>query len=411
MGASPWLRGLWIAIGLAVLAVFLYLTREALPPFLIAFGVAALLDPLLDRLERRGWSRRAAAAVVFAAFLLVFFAVAIILLPMAMHQAVELVRNVPGYYTRLTAWGEQWLNQRRALLVRLHLPTSSAGMLAQYQAQILGFLRTLVARLVGVLGGSLGKAVWLAIIPIVTFYLLQDIDAIIRRALSLFPDRHRDRIAGVGRDVVAVFTGYLRGLCIVCSLYAVVNVILLTLLRVPYALVIGLFSGILYAVPYVGAVTTIALGALVALASPNPTTGHVVGVAVALLATNQVFDQLITPRVVGGLVGLHPVVSIFALTVGGNLFGLPGMILAVPIAASIQVVLVELFPALTRPLPGDAAAARRNAKPTLKAEPGPAGMPVAASPVVPKDGRAATPRADKREKSRPGKSAKSGGKR
>jgi predicted PurR-regulated permease PerM len=82
-----------------------------------------------------------------------------------------------------------------------------------------------------------------------------------------------------------------------------------------------------------------------------------VGVVVALAVINQVFDQVITPRIVGGLVGLHPVVSLFALTAGGELFGLAGLILAVPIAASIQVVILSLWPQLAAPLPDPTTAA------------------------------------------------------
>ena len=113
---------------------------------------------------------------------------------------------------------------------------------------------------------------------------------------------------------------------------------------------IGLVSGVLYAVPYVGGAATVAIVALVAL-STHSSAGFVLGVVVTVLLIYQLFDQVITPRVVGGQVGLHPVVSIFALTTGGQLFGLPGMILAVPVAASIQIVLTTLWPQLAEPLP------------------------------------------------------------
>lgn len=355
MGTATWVRSLGIAAGLAVLAWFLYLTREALPPFVIALVFAVILDPVLDGLQRRGWSRRAAAAAVFAVFLLVFLLVAFVLLPMAVHQAVELVRNVPGYYARLTAWSEQLLSERRGLLERLHLPTSSTQILSQYQQQISGFLSTLVSRLVAALGGSLGKLVWLVIIPIVTFYLLQDLDAIGRRLRSLLPEGRRNQVTHMARGVVAVFAGYVRGLCIVCAALGVVDSLLLTFVfHLPYALVIGIFAGILYAVPYVGPAASSALGALVALSSPHASAGYVLAVAATMLIAMLVFDQGITPRVLGKLVGLHPVVSLFALTVGGTVAGVAGMILAVPVAASIKVVLVELFPALTRPLPEEA---------------------------------------------------------
>src|SRR5204863_8798748 len=114
--------------------------------------------------------------------------------------------------------------------------------------------------------------------------------------------------------------------------YAVVaGLVLAAGFQLRYSLMIGLVSGVLYAVPYVGALATVTIAGLVAAAT-HPSVGYVLGVIAALLVINQVFDQIITPRVVGGLVGLNPVVSLFALTAGGELFGLPGMILAVPVA-------------------------------------------------------------------------------
>jgi predicted PurR-regulated permease PerM len=124
------------------------------------------------------------------------------------------------------------------------------------------------------------------------------------------------------------------------------------LFRLPYALMIALVSGVLYAVPYIGGAATIAIAALVAVATQHGT-GFILGVVVAVLVVQQLFDQIITPRVVGGLVGLHPVVSLFALTAGGQLFGLPGLIFAVPVAASVQVVLTSLWPELAEPLPAE----------------------------------------------------------
>jgi predicted PurR-regulated permease PerM len=358
MNPRPWVRGLWIAAGIAVLLAFLFVVRDTLPPFLIAFAIAALLDPLLDRMQRWGCSRFVAVVATFAIFLGIFLGVSMILVPLAIKQATDLVIRVPDYYEQFSTWARASVTDHQWLLDRLRLPTTTNDWLDQYHQQIEGFLKTLVSRLVGLLGTSLSKAVWLAIIPIVTFYLMRDIDRIRLRAVTLLPALHRDRITGIASDVGAVFAGYLRGLCIVCVGYAIVNGLILSLgFRLPYALVISMLSGILYAVPYVGAVATIALGTLVALTA-DPSTGYVLGVAAALLVTNQVFDQVVTPRIVGGLVGLHPVVSLFALTAGGNLFGLAGMILAVPVAASIQVVLVHLFPALGKPLEPEASVTR-----------------------------------------------------
>jgi predicted PurR-regulated permease PerM len=351
--AATWLRALGTAAVLLPLVIILYAARGSLPPFLIAFATAVLLDPLLDRLERRSWSRLAAVLLVYGCFLLVFLIVALVLIPTAVTQAQELIENYGVYQKKLEAWGSSIIHRLQPLLDRFNLPTNTDDLIERYRGQISASLQVLVAAFTATLQAALGKAIWLVIIPIVTFYLMLDIDRVLMRLIFLFPETRRERIVGVGRKVVDVFTGYLRGLFVVCAAYAIVTgLILFLFFQLQYALVIGLLAGILYAVPYVGAVATIALGTLVALATPGHSTGYVTGVAVTLLATNQVFDQVITPRVLGGEVGLHPVLSLFALTVAGDLFGLTGMLLAVPLAASIQVILIELFPALTRPLPG-----------------------------------------------------------
>jgi predicted PurR-regulated permease PerM len=350
---APWLRALGTAAVLIPLIVLLYAARGTLPPFLIAFAVAVLLDPLLDRLEARGWPRLAAVLLVYAFFLLAFLAIALVLIPTAINQAQELIENYGLYQKRLETWGSDLILRLKPLLERFNIPTDTDALITQYRGQISASLQVLVARITSALQGALGKALWLVIIPIVTFYLMLDIDRVLMRLIFLFPEGRREWMVGVGRKVVSVFTGYLRGLFIVCAAYAVVNgLILFLFFRLQYALVIGLLAGILYAVPYIGAIATIALGTLVALSTHADSAGYVVAVAVTLLATNQIFDQVVTPRVVGGGVGLHPVLSLFALTVAGDLFGLTGMLLAVPLAASIRVILIEVFPALSRPLPG-----------------------------------------------------------
>jgi predicted PurR-regulated permease PerM len=341
----------WIWWGALAAALLLYLVRDVLPPFLIAFAIAALLDPVLKRMQRRGWSRRVATVVVFVLFLVVFTGVALVLIPAAVRQATEFAVNMPAYYGSLAGRAQEALAAHHALLARLRLPTSSTEILARYQAQITRALQNLASRLLQLFAGSISKLPWMAIIPIVTFYLLQDMDPLRARVVHMVPERRRARFLELAERVGAVFSGYVRGLIIVCAGYAVVTGAVLALLfRLPYSLMIALVSGVLYAVPYVGAVATIAIAALVAVATQHAA-GFIFSVVVTMLLVNQLFDQVVTPRVVGGLVGLHPVVSLFALTAGGQLFGLPGMILAVPVAASVQVILTTLWPQLAEPLP------------------------------------------------------------
>ncbi len=341
----------WIWQGALGLVAFLYLLRDVLPPFLIAFAIALLLDPLLNWMQRWGWSRRAATVVVFGLFLLAFAAVALVLIPAAVRQAAEFAGNMPAYYAELTQRAQVALQSHQALLARLRLPTTSSEILARYQAQLTRLLQTLVSRLLQFFAGSISKLPWMAIIPIVTFYTLLEIQPLRARVVHLVPPRHRSRFLELSESVGAVFAGYVRGLIIVCVGFALLNGVVLGLLfRLPYALMVALISGVLYAVPYIGGAATVAIVGLVAL-SAHPGAGFLLGVVAAELLVYQLFDQVITPRVVGGQVGLHPIASLFALTAGGQLFGLPGMILAVPVAASAKVVLLSLWPQLAEPLP------------------------------------------------------------
>ena len=171
----------------------------------------------------------------------------------------------------------------------------------------------------------------------------------------LAPQRARAPMSQYARDIGSVFTDYLRGLLIVSTLYGIATMIALACLSLihrqmfAYVLLIGVAGGILYAVPYIGPLVTAAVTFLVAFSAGGLSFG-IIAIIVTLIV-NQIFDNVITPRVVGGGVGLSPVASLFALTLGGTLFGLWGLLLSVPVAASIQAILFRLFPKLTTPTP------------------------------------------------------------
>ena len=182
------------------------------------------------------------------------------------------------------------------------------------------------------------------------------------RIIAQFPEPYQDQIDAVSRDIVDIFTAYLRGLAKVCALYAVVATILFSLLGVKYALFLGLMAGLLYAVPYVGQLITGLSCGIVAytmtqhkvlffLTIDAHSLRYAIIVVVIAIVVQNVFDQILYPRIVGGSVGLHPVVSIFALMAGATLFNIWGMLIAVPVAASIQIILTFCFPKLTQKPP------------------------------------------------------------
>lgn len=347
---TQWYHIFTLAVATAVLVYFLYLVRDVLPPFIIALAAAWLLDPLLERLQKRGCPRILAVSAVYVAFLAVFVVGLIFLVPALIEQAKQLAQDFPAYSDRLKTLATGFMEDNRSTLLRFHLPTTLEEAFAKYGNQVSIRASSGIQFISNWIAGNLSKALWIILIPLVSFYLLNDIDRIKRRSVLFIPEQWRPRATEVLSKVGTVFSSYVRGLVVVCLLYGVVTAITLTGLKLSYSIILGLLAGILYAVPYIGAIGTVLIVFLVGLATYPHGFAQAATVALAMIILNQVFDLLITPKILGKSVGLHPVLSLFALMAGGRLFGLAGMILAVPVAASIQEVVFEFYPEL-RPVP------------------------------------------------------------
>jgi predicted PurR-regulated permease PerM len=191
--------------------------------------------------------------------------------------------------------------------------------------------------------------IWLVIVPILTFYALSDFHLIYTKALLLVPREHRHIVQEITAEVSAVFGKYMRGLGLVCLLNGLATALLLVVFGIPFPLILALLAGMLYAVPYVGPVVAIGLIGLISLMQ-GTLVGMLLLVGVLIFINSVLFDQLITPRLLGRQVGLHPILSIIAFLAGNVLAGVPGLLLAVPVAASLQIVILHLVPKLRQEL-------------------------------------------------------------
>ena len=213
--------------------------------------------------------------------------------------------------------------------------------------------------------GSLSSVLIVVLVPIIAFHFLREFDPFKAGVLRLVPESRREDFRAIASQVNSMLGGYLRGLTVVCILVAIVSTAMLSVLSLffgmEYALVIGLVTGMTYAVPYIGAT----LGAVAAGVFGYATADHHAllcgGLAVGLqIAINQVFDNVIMPRIVGHKVGMHPLLVMFALMGGFELWGILGMVVAVPLAASIKIAIQHAYPAL-RPSAADERAAEPGA--------------------------------------------------
>ena len=356
-------RSVALGLGGIVTLIFLWQVQAILPPFLIAFFLAALLDPTLRYLEQHGHSRIRAILTLYLAglaFVGVFF---VFVVPVVKAQVQDLSGNVEGYSSQIQKGADAWMLKNETLLKRFNIRQYSVRALMDAKTSpVRVAINDTLGTVTATLGSMASKAVWLIIIPLTCFFFMRDYPVLRARIIAQFPENYQDQIDVVSRNIVDIFTAYLRGLAKVCALYAVVATILFSLLGVKYALFLGLMAGVLYAVPYVGQLITGLSCGIVAYTMTQHNVlffiqiephslQYVIIVVVTAIVVQNVFDQILYPRIVGGSVGLHPVVSIFALMAGATLFNVWGMLIAVPVAASIQILLTFFFPKLTQKPP------------------------------------------------------------
>jgi predicted PurR-regulated permease PerM len=258
--------------------------------------------------------------------------------------------TVRSQFERLRATVDNWLLEHRKI-GPISLPANIEALQSQYSAQISRALQQAATRFANIVTESASKLLTLVLIPILTFYILADMARLRARFLFLLPDGTRRHFLRVANDIGGSFSGYLRGMFTLSVLYGIIGTVIYFAFGLnAYALLLGFVAGLLYAVPFIGPLITLSLVAIISLAAGLPIVKILVLLAVSF-GQNMVFDNFLTPRVVGKSVGLHPITTMFSLFLGGQLFGLLGMLFAVPLAASVQLSLTRLFPKLGEPVP------------------------------------------------------------
>ncbi len=320
--------------------IFLYLARRVLTPFMIAFVLAYLLDPLVDWLESKKCSRTLAVVLLIGVFFSLIFTAVILLFPVLQDQVERLAYNVPRYIQALEQKITPLISQ-----IALTEPEKIRQFLKDGLEKFGALPLKIVSSTSAVLWNSLSGLVNLifmafnfVIIPVAMFYLLRDYDTIVSKLRGLVPPRFRDSTCNIFLEIDQVLANFIRGQLMVASMMAGLYSIGLFLCGTPLSLVIGLVAGLANLVPYLGVVLGfLPAGILTYLHFQEflPLLGvlTVFGIAQALEG------MVITPRIVGDQIGLHPVVIMIAVLIGGEFFGLFGVLLGVPAAAVINVLL------------------------------------------------------------------------
>jgi predicted PurR-regulated permease PerM len=332
MTASQQLR-FWL-IGLVVALIAVYLLRAILLPFVAGMAIAYFLDPACDRLEK--WmSRTWATTVVTLTFAVLLILASVLIAPLLIDQLTQFIAALPELFDRAHA---KLVPYYAGLQERFGLPdVIELGDMAR--ARMGTGLSWVGQTLLNVAQGSMVLANLLSLIfitPVVAFYLLRDWDRIVAKIDVLLPRQHAVVIRAQGREIDTTLAGFARGQATVCLILATYYATALMIVGLPFGLVVGLAAGLLTFIPYLGAIGGFIIAIAIALVNFDSWTG-VIAVA-AIFGVGQVVEgNVLTPKLVGDRVGLHPVWVIFALLAGGTLFGFLGLLLAVPVAAGIGV--------------------------------------------------------------------------
>lgn len=326
----------WVA-SFVLFFVLIFLFREILLPFVVGMATAYFLDPVCDYLEGRGLSRTWATTIVTLVFALLVTLLILLLVPALIGQVVSLLEQLPKY-------SEIMRTQLEALAERART-TLDPGITQQVRGLAAGSADRLVAWVTDAAGGLVAGGFALAnllslllITPVVAFYLLRDWDRLVERVDNWLPRDHAETIRAQVREVDRTLAGFVRGQATVCALLGAFYGVALTIAGLDFGLVTGLLAGLLSFIPYIGALTgAVASIGLALLQFDDPV--RILVVAAVFGVGQAVEGNYLTPKLVGGRVGLHAVWVIFALLAGGALFGFVGVLLAVPVAAVIGVLI------------------------------------------------------------------------
>ena len=318
-------------IAAAVFLVVLYFVGDVLLPFLLGGAIAYFLDPVADRLERMGLSRSLATAVITFGAVLIFVLLALLVIPALVNQAISLVNIAPQLFREFTGF----LTERFPALLdegsTLRSSLNSVGTTIQERGGQL--LETALASFASIIN----LIVLFVIVPVVAIYLLLDWDRMVVTIDRLLPRDHAPTIRKLARDIDSTLSSFVRGMGTVCLILGTYYAIALMVVGLQFGLVVGFVAGVVTFIPYLGALLggALAIGlALFQFWGDWVSIGMVAGVFVL----GQVIEgNILTPKLVGGSVGLHPVWLILALSAFGTLFGFVGMLVAVPLAAALGV--------------------------------------------------------------------------
>ena len=328
------------AVGLTLMAFWIYQQLAGvLGPFFFSIAMAYLLNPLVSWLEKRRFKRTLASLLVLLVFVLGLTILGVFLVPQLIQEIGDLINQTVTALPQVKDWLQ---NTVMTFLARLPVDMQKlqSALLEDLPGKLQAVLGTVLRgalNFTATTSAVLGQLLNLILIPVLTFYFLNDGEKLWEQfGLRLFPEERRPLIQQKVQIADNLMSGFLRGQLSVMAIVGVLTGIGMALVGVPYSLFVGLMSGLLNIIPYLGLFISLILTLVVALFTANPV-ATMIKAAIIFAIVQGLEGSVISPKIVGDKVGLHPMIVILSVLVGAQFFGFWGLLLAVPVAAIINV--------------------------------------------------------------------------
>lgn len=329
-------RHLLLAALAAAGLYFLYLVRGIFLSLALAILLVYLINPVVVAVEKKGTPRVWAIAMVYLVLTILFVSLILYGMPYFLDQMNNLAEALPRYIRE----AQRLVENLQAGYARAGIPESLRNLIDQRLVNLEGYL---VALFNGIAEGILGLAGYLLnvlLAPVLAFYLLRDAEVIKARTVHFIPARLRDDALRLGHEIDRVLNNFVRGYLLVGVIVGALTAGALSLLGLEFAIMLGIFAGLMEFIPYfgpfIGAVPAVALAAI-------QSWWLALKVVLVFVVIQQLESIVISPKILGNKVGVHPVLVILALLAGGQLYGLVGVLVAVPIVAVLKVVAVFIW--------------------------------------------------------------------
>jgi predicted PurR-regulated permease PerM len=325
-----------VGVGFFLLFWFFSFLKGILIPFVLGFLFAYILAPVVDRLEEAGLSRTGAILLAYTFFLgllglLIFYAI-----PPLITDLNAVVEIVPGYARDIQGTLEQMQDGFSRFPIPAGVKQIVNDTIGRLEQLTLGFIHGFLQSLLVIVQQSFN----IFLTPIVSYYFLRDYHALGGYVLNTVPVRYRDDLVFLGQEINQVLRNFIKGSLLLVVIVGLLTTVGMYLIGMDFPVLIGTLVGVTNIIPYFGAIISAIPALLLALTKSKWLALYVLGLIVLI---QQIEGNILSPRILGDSVGLHPLVIIFALLAGGQLWGFIGLLVAVPMAAMLKVLLRQLF--------------------------------------------------------------------